>query len=120
MSFVATDQGERDAIKPFELHLRPAIISKAGKKRTHAPSDGDLKAAGLKLKTNPVQLHLGERDEPPNANLSRTRTNSPVSQRYTADGKRNVSVDRFDGPPPPKPKRVAQAKISTASRAASP
>jgi hypothetical protein len=43
-----------------------------------------------------------------------------VSQRYTADGKRNVSVDRFDGPPPPKPKRVAQAKISTASKGSVP
>ena len=47
------DQGERAAIKPFELRMRPAYIAKAGKKRTHTPDDGELKETGLRTSFRP-------------------------------------------------------------------
>ena len=47
------DQGERDKIVPFTLRMRPAHIAKAGKKRTHTPSNQELRGTGLTV--NPVQ-----------------------------------------------------------------
>ena len=50
------DQGQRDQIQPFTLRMRPAQISRAGKKRRETPSDGELRGTGLTV--NPVQLHI--------------------------------------------------------------
>jgi hypothetical protein len=52
-NIIAFDQGERDAIKPFELKMRPAFIAKAGKKRTHTPDDGELTETGLRTRFRP-------------------------------------------------------------------
>jgi hypothetical protein len=69
---IAFDQGERDAIKPFELRMRPAFIAKAGKKRRHAPSNEELKETGLKLRVNPVQLHVSKQPESNPRSLARS------------------------------------------------
>jgi hypothetical protein len=55
---IAFDQGERDKLQPFTLKLRPAVIAKAGKKRTHTPSNGELRGSGLTV--NKTQLHISE------------------------------------------------------------
>ena len=60
------DQGQRDQIQPFTLRMRPAQISRAGKKRRETPSDGELRGTGLTV--NPVQLHIEFLDRrPPHA-----------------------------------------------------
>jgi hypothetical protein len=110
---VATDQGRRDQLKPAVLRLRPAIISKVGKKRNHTPTDSELRGSGLTI--NKTQLHLDEPDMKP--------------QRLTQDGQRNLDVDRLDGPAapapdlhnsqgiaPPQRKRQARAMVSTAHK----
>jgi hypothetical protein len=58
---VATDQGERDKLKPATLRMRPAFITKSGKKR-HTPSDAELKAAGSPVRINKRQLHIRDHD----------------------------------------------------------
>jgi hypothetical protein len=107
-NIIAFDQGERAAIKPFELRMRPAYIAKAGKKRRECPSNAELRGSGLTV--NPVQLHIGADDV----------ANAP--QRYTASGERNLDPERSDGlaPRQREPRecrtRVARAKISTARK----
>jgi hypothetical protein len=58
------DQGNRAALEPFELKLRPAIVAKSGKRRTHTPDDHELKEARLRVRR--VQLHLDPEPKPPN------------------------------------------------------
>ena len=93
------DQGQRDQIQPFTLRMRPAQISRAGKKRRETPSDGELRGTGLTV--NPVQLHI---ENPP--------------QRFTSSGARNLDPERSDGLAPPK--RVPRAKVSTAAKGSIP
>jgi hypothetical protein len=112
------DQGERAEIKPFTLRMRPAQISRSGKKRRECPSDQELRGSGLTVARE--QLHLGERDGKPKKPEPNTPT--PASQRYTATGERNLDPERIDGlvQPPPKRKRVALAKVSTAAKGSVP
>jgi hypothetical protein len=137
------DQGLRDLLKPFALKLRPAVIAKAGKKRTHTPTNGELRGTGLTV--NKTQPHLDP--EKPNRSLDRSldKWGRPASakmvgeskaelrrefeqawcntaqetQRFNADGS-----DRVDGlfvPPPPKRRpSVARAMVSTAPKGSVP
>jgi hypothetical protein len=90
---VNTDQGLRDLIRPTVLRMRPAIISRAGKKRNEVPSNSELRGSGLTV--NKTQLHLDEADV--NPQLDQTNT------RLTATGERNLDPDRQDGPARPWP-----------------
>lgn len=125
------DQGNRAALEPFELRMRPAVVAKAGKKRTHTPSNTELRGTGLTV--SPVQLHVPEPkrrvmsclNEQSKHQLQReleqavrntaAMQNGKAPQRYTADGERNLDPDRSDGPP-----RVARALISTAAKGSIP
>jgi hypothetical protein len=101
------DQGLRDLLKPFELKLRPAIIARSGKKKTHTPTNEELRGTGLTV--NKTQLHLSD------AGRESAQRELSASQRFNADGSRNISPDRVDGlyvPPPPKSPRVSRALIS--------
>ena len=98
---IAFDQGERAAIQPFTLRMRPAQISRAGKKRPETPSDGELRGTGLTV--NPVQLHI-ERGPP---------------QRFTTTGERNLDPERSDGLAPPK-RACRGRKVSTAAKGSIP
>src|SRR5262249_53981373 len=105
-SIIAFDQGERAVIQPFTLRMRPAHIAKAGKKRTHTPSNAELRGTGLTV--NPVQLHIDE----------------ATPQRFAATGERNLDPERSDGlyvpPPAPKQTRVVRRKVSTAAKGSVP
>jgi hypothetical protein len=87
-NIIAFDQGERAAIKPFELRMRPAYIARSGKRRTHTPSNAELRGTGLTV--NPVQLHIGDRE----ASRPQEKT-----QRFTATGERNLDPERIGRPP---------------------
>jgi hypothetical protein len=43
------DQGERDKCKPVTFRMKPAFVTRTGKKRTHTPDADQLKDAGLKV-----------------------------------------------------------------------
>jgi hypothetical protein len=45
-NIIRFDQGQRDQIQPFTLRMRPAVISRAGKRRRETPSDGELRGRG--------------------------------------------------------------------------
>jgi hypothetical protein len=107
------DQGCRAALVPFTLRMRPCIITKAGKKRRHAPDNDDLRAAGLKFRRNKQQLHLSKEEW--------RDTGFPL-QRFTTTGERNLSPERSDGlfVPPKRKKRVARAMVSTCDKGSIP
>jgi hypothetical protein len=50
------DQGERDKLKPVTFSMKPAFVTRTGKKRTHTPDNDQLKDA--KLKVAEEQPHL--------------------------------------------------------------
>jgi hypothetical protein len=107
-NIIAFDQGERAAIQPFELRMRPCHIAKAGKRRREVPSNAELKGTGLTV--NPVQLHLDDPDG-----------GEPKTQRLTASGERNLDPERIDGlAVAPKREYAARAKVSTAHKGSIP
>jgi hypothetical protein len=115
------DQGERDAIKPFTLRMRPAFIAKSGKGRTHPPDDSELRGSGLTL--NKVQLHLGDGEI---RGRESTKMELRPQRSYPLDPDRSDGLappkrepDRGIVPVSPKPmrkQRELRARISTAAR----
>jgi hypothetical protein len=89
---IATDQGEAGKLKPFTLKMRPAQISRAGKRRPQTPSNSELRGTGLGVAKE--QPHLGDT---PSASSKPKEESPPVTQRYTATGERNLDPDRSDG-----------------------
>jgi hypothetical protein len=128
-NIISFDQGERTKIRPFELKMRPAQISKAGKKRRQCPTDRELRGTGLTVAEE--QPHL---DRPLESGISNdrvvaeTRQMKAPPQRLTASGERNLDPDRSDGLAPakhdgvaaPQPKRANKRKVSTAHKGAIP
>jgi hypothetical protein len=116
---IATDQGWRDQIKPVVLNMRPAQISRAGKRTGDTPDNAELRGSGLTV--NKRQPHIGAHTD-----------------RITASGERNLSPDREDGLarraphlhennrglapplPPPRQARAARAMVSHASKGSVP
>jgi hypothetical protein len=99
-AIVAFDQGEREKLQPFTMRMRPAQISKAGKKRRECPTNGELRGSGLTLAKD--QPHLAAAARGLIEGLAGT-SSSP--QRFTADGERNLDPDRSDGLVEPKKRR---------------
>jgi hypothetical protein len=112
-NIIAFDQGERDAIKPFELRMRPAWIARAGRKRRETPSNSELRGTGLTVAK--VQPHLNEPEPQPQPVTKERR-----DPHLLADGTRNTSPDREDGLYNPAARRVARAKVSTAPKGSVP
>ena len=110
------DQGQRDQIQPFTLPMRPAQISRAGKKRRETPSNQELRGSGLTV--NKEQPHLDAPEPEPFVHHEQTQ----LSQRFTASGERNLDPDRSDGlvEPPPESKRGRRRKVSTAAKGSIP
>jgi hypothetical protein len=107
-AIIAVDQGDRDAIRPFDFSMRPAFITRCGKSGRQTPSNGELKGSGLTV--NKKQMHLPDDQQ------------QPVEEKKK--GERDLSPDRSDGlaaptrmPGVPDPKRRrARAKVSTAKK----
>jgi hypothetical protein len=114
------DQGERAKIRPFELKMRPAQISKAGKKRRQCPTDRELRGTGLTVAGE--QPHLRDTPDPDIAKRQSLAETCPTaSQRLTANGDRNLDPDRSDGlAPTVQEKRADQRKVSTAAKGSIP
>jgi hypothetical protein len=89
---IATDQGEGDKLKPFLLKMKPAQISRAGKRRPQTPSNSELRGTGLGVAKE--QPHLGDT---PSASPKPKTESLPPTQRFTAAGERNLDPDRSDG-----------------------
>jgi hypothetical protein len=93
---IATDQGEGDKLQPFTLKMRPAQISRAGKRRPQTPSNSELRGTGLGVAKE--QPHLGDASSVSSPKSAAPKTESPPpTQRYTANGERNLDPDRADG-----------------------
>lgn len=109
------DQGERELLRPVTLRMRPAMISRAGKKRRECPSDAELRGSGLTVAKE--QLHLDALDDHKRTTFAqRWRDTGYEPQRHTATGERNRDPERSDGlycPPQRRKPRVARTKIST-------
>jgi hypothetical protein len=80
---VHTDQGERELIQPFAMHMRPAFVVKCGKSKSHTPSNRELRGSGLTV--NKTQLHLQKPVE-----------EQPKTESITTTA-RNLDPDRSDG-----------------------
>ncbi len=96
--------------------MRPCHISRSGKRRTHTPSNAELRGTGLTV--NKAQPHHGE---PNRSRASSKKMELPTAnppQRLTESGERNLDPNRIDGPPPPR--RVARAMVSTAPKGSIP
>jgi hypothetical protein len=46
---IGFDQGDKEACKPITFSMRPCTVTRAGKRRTHTPSDDELKELGLRI-----------------------------------------------------------------------
>jgi hypothetical protein len=55
---IAFDQGERDKLVPCVLSMRPAQISRAGKRTRQTPSNDELRGTGLTVSKK--QIHISE------------------------------------------------------------
>jgi hypothetical protein len=99
-AIVAFDQGERAKLVPFVMRMRPAVISRAGKRRRECPTNQELRGTGLTVAAE--QLHL--------------------SERLTVEGERNLDPNRSDGLalPPPQRTRTPRRKVSTAAKGSIP
>jgi hypothetical protein len=115
------DQGNAEAVKPINFTLKPAFISKAGKKRRHAPDPEQLKDVGLRVAKD--QPHLSDRASPESVReLVSALTGEPVPEPpdWQERNKAHSTVIANGGEPPePKSKRKprqARAKVSAATR----
>jgi hypothetical protein len=118
---IATDQGEGGKLKPFTLRMRPAQISRAGKRRTQTPSNAELRGTGLGVAKEQPHIRASSADDTPSASPKPTKESPPpATQRYTANGERNLDPDRSDGligfgsSRPSWAARGGQRKVSTA------
>jgi hypothetical protein len=103
---IATDQGEGDKLKPFTLKMRPAQISRAGKRRPQTPTNAELRGTGLGVAREQPHLRDSTADAPSQKRASpgaapkedsEASPAAPKSERYTATGERNLDPDRSDG-----------------------
>jgi hypothetical protein len=101
---VATDQGERGKLKPFELRLYPAVITKAGKRRRETPTNAELRGTGLTVAKEQPHLRDSTADAPSPKSAAGAAPKepeaapaAPKSERLLPDGTRNTSPDRRDG-----------------------
>jgi hypothetical protein len=124
------DQGDREACKPITFRMKPAFVTKSGKKRTHTPGPEQLKDLGLRV--SPVQPHvgcsgIGTTEEPDSR--SKSGPGASVAENALAQMWKPRSPDpwmdeasespiRAEPAPSPKPRkpRVARAKVSAASK----
>jgi hypothetical protein len=100
------DAGERENCKPITFTMKPAFVTKSGKKRAHTPSNDEL--ADVNLRVARKQPHL-----PPSANRASWQERNRAASAVIVNG----------GPEPPKPRRkprVARAKVSAASKGSVP
>jgi hypothetical protein len=122
---VPFDQGERENCKPVTVRMKPAFVTKCGKKRTHTPDPEQLKDLGLRVAAE--QPHLSKGTVLPT--VGKTPEESPAERTITATmmgdpGPGQSALDHRNGagrivPPPPHKRReprMARAKVSAASK----
>jgi hypothetical protein len=106
------DQGERDKCKEVTFRMKPAFVTRTGKKRTHAPEPEQLKDTGLKVAEE--QPHIPSASEEALADKWK-----PKSAPIGAGGALIAPVEDTDSKPTPiepepKPKQKRQPRMPRA------
>jgi hypothetical protein len=127
---VPFDQGERQNCKPVTVRMKPAFVTKCGRKsQRHTPDPEQLKQLGLKVAD--VQAHIPT-SKSPNVGLESAPPAPDPEQQLAAMWKPErdpwagrdrpaAEADEADPiEPAPKPKRVARAKVSAAPKGSIP
>ena len=115
------DQGDREGCKPITFRMKPAFVTKSGKKRTHTPDAAQLKELGLRVAKHQPHMPACETPDPGN---SRLEPSPPTpAEKALADSWKPRSPDPWadmagEGgqAPTPAPKRVARAKVSAVAK----
>jgi hypothetical protein len=134
------DQGDREGCKPVTFRMKPAFVTKAGKKRRHTPDPEQLTDVGLRV--SPHQPHIPAPEVPesrseegppapegveqPDIRIA-SGSAAPDAEKDLAEvmredvpviAKRDAALGKAIKPvPAPKRKpRVARAKVSAATR----
>jgi hypothetical protein len=114
------DQGDRENCKPVTVRMKPAYVCKSGKKRTHTPTNDELKDAGLRVAKDQPHLPTPEPD-PPASGAEKDLVQKWKPRSGDRDGALIAPPDDPEAKPEPeapKPRkpRVARAKVSAVSK----
>ena len=99
------DQGDRENCKPVTFRMKPAFVTKSGKKRTHTPEPEQLKGTGLKVAEEQPHIPAENRASPEAAG-------EPVPDWQAAHKARSALIANGEAPSAKRRPRVARAKVS--------
>jgi hypothetical protein len=116
------DQGDREGCKPVTFRMKPAFVTKAGKKGTHTPTNDELKDIGLRVAKDQPHIPVPEAPEsrfeegPPGEAglLDVMREDAPVIRER--DAALDEAITAKPVPAPKRKPRVARAKVSAATK----
>jgi hypothetical protein len=105
------DQGEREKCKPVTFSMKPAFVTRTGKKRTHTPDNDQLKDA--KLKVADEQPHIPSEREGALVESWKPKS-AQVGARGALIAPPELIAQPEGGMPEPKPKQKRQPRMPRA------
>jgi hypothetical protein len=123
------DQGRRDECKETTFRMKPAFVTRSGRRRNHTPGPDQLKGTGLRVADEQPHIpaaesvHIPAAEPVANATEAVANATPEAPESRLADvmkvdapviERRESALDAAVAPPPQKPRkpRVARAKIS--------